>query len=689
MSSHLKQAFKFENLQRSWTWVNTSTDVQYKNHFRNLYQAYAVSDIENLKDLRDQLRQRTFTAEHSTKLYLPKPSGILRPYSLLRINDQIVYFALISFVAQKFLPRAQHNYCRKVFGHLFAGINSQFFYRNWRDGYGEFNRQMQRAYSNGYKWVASFDLTAFYDSIDHKVLSHFLRNIGIEEEFIQFLINCLETWTVSGVNRIYQGHGIPQGPPPSGLLSEVILHYFDSNKNISKLDVRYFRYVDDIRLMGRDEQELRRALVELDYTSKETGLFPQSSKINIHPISNIAEEIKSISLPPEPFNRKIVNDQAKVLKRLNELSRGLLLQNETRFKYVLKHANSNATLAKRLMILLQKYPHLYINVTRYLEKFRVFSRGLSNSVIDVLKSEQMYEEVVAHLIDVSRSRIHDDCRDDLKDVCKDLHKRRKQIGSPNLRAAVFVFLLQHNYFSFSQIEKISTVNEWWLIQKSLDGIDPVQYGEESYEKLINVLIKSESFEVSIRSAFLMVQNNLEITVPRSEINPAAQSILKSAKILSRRTDANSKIAAWINNLTGMSLPRSKWKKLLGPEHANLEGICLLLNTYFKTDASAFVNTLDVFNDRVLDALFRHDASLGKYQIGNIGGVLNAPTGKFATHFPSYYALCKRVHELRLESDLSHPIVKSTGKPTRRIQFKEIKALRRSINNGLNEVWNAC
>lgn len=282
MTTQLKQAFSKENLLRSWGWINTSTDLQYKSLFRNLYQAYALSLEANLEDLRKSLKRHEYKAEHSTKLYLPKKSGILRPYSLLTINDQIVYFALVSIVAEKLHPRAKKNYLNSVFGHLFAGKSSLFFYKKWTDGYRSFTMSMNDAFKNGYRWTACFDLTAYYDSIDHKVLCHFLQKIGVDEEFARFLTSCLETWTAVTEDPIYQGHGIPQGPPPSGLLSEVILQHFDNNPKIKGLDVKYFRYVDDTRLMAKRESDIRRAVVALDYISKETGLFPQSSKINIH-----------------------------------------------------------------------------------------------------------------------------------------------------------------------------------------------------------------------------------------------------------------------------------------------------------------------------------------------------------------------------------------------------------------------
>jgi hypothetical protein len=49
---------------------------------------------------------------------------------------------------------------------------------------------------------------------------------------------------------------------------------------------------------------------------------------------------------------------------------------------------------------------------------------------------------------------------------------------------------------------------------------------------------------------------------------------------------------------------------------------LIAAAYAKTDITAFVNTIDAFNDLFLHNLAQADTSIGTYQLGNIGGFLN-------------------------------------------------------------------
>jgi hypothetical protein len=184
-----------------------------------------------------------------------------------------------------------------VFGHLYAGRGSTWFYQKWQQSYAAFNEAARDVFATGFRFTAKFDLTAFYDSLDHGVLCHFLEELRLDEDFTALLTKCLCHWT-SAQGEIFHNHGIPQGPLSSGLLAEVVLQHFDRNHRAPAM-VRYLRYVDDIRLYARSLPDLRRVVTWLDYLSKEVGLFPQASNLDIHRVADIEEELKSVSQPFE------------------------------------------------------------------------------------------------------------------------------------------------------------------------------------------------------------------------------------------------------------------------------------------------------------------------------------------------------------------------------------------------------
>lgn len=273
----LAQAFEPKNLARAWRWMLSNPDAAYKSFFRSHYANFAIADVELLDDLRDRLVRGFYEPEHACKLYFPKSSGILRPYTLLTVEDQIVYQALVNIIADRLHPKVRNRYYVDVFGHLYGGKSSAFFYHRWQNGYRRFNREARAAFALGLDYTASFDLTAFYDSIDHGVLRHFLGRLGLDDEFCQILTKWLSHWTATE-RRIYLHHGIPQGPLPSGLLSEVVLRYFDENHRCPS-QLRYLRYVDDIRLFGRTERDLRLMVTKLDALARMSDFFRRVAKL--------------------------------------------------------------------------------------------------------------------------------------------------------------------------------------------------------------------------------------------------------------------------------------------------------------------------------------------------------------------------------------------------------------------------
>jgi hypothetical protein len=99
-----------------------------------------------------------------------------------------------------------------------------------------------------------------------------------------------------------------------------------------------------------------------------------------------------------------------------------------------------------------------------------------------------------------------------------------------------------------------------------------------------------------------------------------------------------------------------------------------------------VNLSDTINDILLDRLFDHErGAIGGYRTGHVGSVLDRRS-RFAGKYPNLFDAAETTHRLRLESDLSHAFLRSTGKATRRIEFKELGPLKRKLRAGYLELW---
>jgi hypothetical protein len=613
---------------------------------------------------------------------MPKRSGILRPYTILTVEDQIVYQGLINVIAERLAPRVRSRYLVQTFGHLYAGSTSQWFYRRWSDGYQAFNKEARTAVGRGLIYTASFDLTACYDSLDHSVLCHFLTQIGCEKDFCDFLRECLAVWTATH-ERIYQNHGIPQGPLGSGLLSEVVLQHFDTNSSTTN-DRVYLRYVDDIRLFAAKQLDLRRLLVRLDKLSKDVGLFPQGSKIDIHLVTDINTELKAISNPTEAAVKGKIVDQNKLIKRIIELSPRLTptvkITDETRFKYLLAYAIPTSHLNNRLLKISAGRPDLVPNIARYFKRYNFVPKAIVRALMHRIRNEQLYEYVSAEWVDVLDGRLKSTESNLFDQLLKKLWKPRSL--APELKAAIGKRLIKEGRLNYQQTAyAISSARQAWVRAELITSLNKDHYGLAQIETILNECLCDANPDVSLAAAVQVVSLGVNVRRPAKTIQASGGKALRQFGILKRIPGRTCGIEWSLARLTRRAT-NVNWRQIFGSDYTHAEKIAVLMRALADTNVTAFVNASDVFNDRLLNRLYRHDASLGIYQLGHIGSVLSST--RLAASYPAISRLCNSIHEERLKSHLSHPVVRKTGKPTSRISYKYLQKARQYYTRAIIE-----
>ena len=298
MSISKNKVFEISNLQLAFIRLITNEENTYKDFFRPIYTGYNLALQENLKNLSKKIRNGYLPETNSIHVFQPKNDGLHRMYTLLPVEDQIVYQAFANVVAEALVPKIRKRYYSSIFGNIYTKSGCEYFYESWKKSYKKYTKAVTRSYSEGNSFIATFDLTAFYDSIDHELLKNCLLKVGIDELCANEFVELLAIWQSSN-NTPRIRSGIPQGPLSSGIISELILNELDLcvEKEKKKYSFSYFRYVDDIKVMAKDERTVRQVLFVIEKRCKELGLFPQSSKISVHRINNIDDEIKNISLP--------------------------------------------------------------------------------------------------------------------------------------------------------------------------------------------------------------------------------------------------------------------------------------------------------------------------------------------------------------------------------------------------------
>ncbi len=127
-----------------------------------------------------------------------------------------------------------------------------------------------------YKFFCKTDVKSYYDSIDHYILHmklyEYIGDRNIMGYVWQFLNRCVE-W--GGLYHDIK-KGIPRGSSLSPLLGAFYLLELD--QKLEKLDLKYYRYMDDVLIFAPTRWKLRKAIKVLNQTFNELKLEQHPDK---------------------------------------------------------------------------------------------------------------------------------------------------------------------------------------------------------------------------------------------------------------------------------------------------------------------------------------------------------------------------------------------------------------------------
>ena len=243
------------------------------------YRDFRLHRSKILADVRSRLAAG-YQPSQLLRMDVPKGDFLLRPATTPEIEDRLVYTALIGTFAhhvdsllepEEIVPsnRVRPGRTQDLFK---FGLNQWF----------EFQKLPLSGLSDGYDYMLVTDLVGYFDHIQHVQLLDQLRDAGIPDNVCALLRTILRHWSEG------TPIGIPQGPDPSFLLGGFYLNPVD--KFMVRSGYRYFRYVDDIRIMAKSEPEIKRAATDLVRQARLLGLHLQSAKTRLY----VGNDIKSL-----------------------------------------------------------------------------------------------------------------------------------------------------------------------------------------------------------------------------------------------------------------------------------------------------------------------------------------------------------------------------------------------------------
>lgn len=429
---------------------------------------------------------------------------------------------------------------------------------------------------------------------------------------------------------------------------------------------------------------MRYALVSLDRLSKDVGLFPQSGKIDIHQVKDIRDELKSVSSPVETVLSGPEPDQAGIRSRLAELAPregGYRVTDSTRFKFLLAKADPSLRVLDRLWRVFEHAPHYYPQVSAYLQKFRSLPDKHADRLLSHIQTQDLYPAIRASLVTAADDRLSRSRTRRLRSSLKKLWAPRT--STPELTAALWSALHRLSHLTERQADYALLYSRTsWLRTRLHFGMPWFEIAKGRRDRLLNVSMRSNDADVALAAGWLAALLDCEVRKPIRDIHPLAKIVLRENGLLRRADTKVCGIRQALHEMTGMDFAVN-WRKFFGKNYRHAESKIVACKGYFKTNPTAWVSMLDVFNDLLVDDLFKRDGSMGVRTLGKFGDVIGRKA--FKTKFPNTHTLVEELHKKRGEGELSHAVVHATKARTGRIPFKWLKTGRRHLIAALTEI----
>jgi len=680
-----------QNLKLAWRRLNTARNLQYKRFFRPLFFVYESAANDNLRELHRRLAARAWHPNHCERVYLPKPSGLQRPISLLGVEDQIVLQCISNVFARKLRAKRSRVELESVFSNILTDSgDSIFFTERWQVTYGRFQEKCKEHFASGFRWAAHFDLSAYYDTISHDLLIRIASPRDAHPDTWTEVRRWLQTWSAADPSAM-TGHGIPQGPIASDFLAEAF--FLPIDLELQKKGCIYVRYVDDIRLFGKTENEVRKAAIMLEQMCRHRGLIPQSKKFEIRALSSAEDAMGSLpSIPPGDGKERGETAMSVVeARRLFKSAVGgkpLKITDKSRFRYVMYRAPQNSKLLTAALMMLPRHPEHIDAFVAYFSNF-TRRRRIARAAIRYLQTGLPYSYVRGELWHViARLGGADELAEALPVAREDAGKRGECVA---LSWGVMHFLIRCQQVGLSRIGR-RLASEKPLSRAFLSPILPER--EFSRDGRVRELLRGTP-EEQLAAARELQQRGVALTalgLRQRDLSALCRDSLRALGVIHRR---HRRMTDWVAEglaaLYGCADVRI-WRKLLVGEYEHASQILVEARARYAGAYSEWLALQDSFNNIAVRQFFLfleanglpgHSRTITRTDNHVKYGSLIQRNGPFDLYYAAEAALLRRVHTRRNRLPGSHPYDERGGARNRWLEKPERNDLACAVRDALN------
>lgn len=631
------------------------------------------------------------------RIHIPKPSGLLRPITLLAIEDQIVLQAIANRVAIHVRARRRRVELKQVFSNcLESRAKSIFFLKDWRKSYQGFQNQLQSHLDSNYTWIAHFDLAAFYETISHRALRSILAPRGGNHETWSRINQWLCVWS-AGKTGVQVEHGIPQGPIASDFLAEVFMLPID--EVMRRAGVKYIRYVDDIRVLARTEKDARRAAITLELACRKWSLIPQSSKFIVKQAKSLEDALGTLPSIVESASRgddepELDGRDAERIMRESLRGKPLKVIDKTRLRYVLYRATPTNKILRRTLDLLPRHPEHIDAFVAYLSNYS-HSNFIMDRIRRTLREGVLYDYVEGELWQLVASIGKPS---DLRALMGIFKKQSKKNGrSMPLEWGLLAFAAasaRADIHSRSSMTNRVSASDPYLQSLVVPFLDEREF---RHNGVIGKLLRQPQAEPGLVIVTKLVEKHLthrSFGVRPSQLAPQVRNAFQSIGLLAQGPDEKfDQIGEILRGQFEIDYWR-KWRNVFGSEYAHALSMLLSADAKYASDPSEWLSWQDSFNDALFKAMQSHLVRLGlpgacpvANKFGELidYGVLLDSKKPFATTYPGIATPFRAAHARRNRLPSSHPYEKKTAKQTKYLKPKERNNVARDLAVAYREI----